>query len=57
MCQASLSLVQDECEAWGQQAMPERSMGITGTVLETASHIPEEAIASKDGLELLSAPC
>ena len=40
-----------ECEAWKQQAMPEPSMGITRTELVTASHIPEEAIASKDGSE------
>ena len=37
-----------ECEAWKQQAMPEHSMGVTGTELVTASDISEEAIASKD---------
>ena len=40
-----------ECEAWKQQAMPEHSMGVTGTELVTASDISEEAIASKDGSE------
>ena len=31
--------------------MPEQNLGITGTELVTASHISEEAIASKDGSE------
>ena len=31
--------------------MPEHYLGMTGTELVTASHISEEAIASKDGSE------